>query len=360
MRIAFRVIAFVIIVICTAIGYANGKCQQASEEVAAGKWSAAKDDFVEGVNILQYFSWADSDLAVAAHCNLAMTLMNLGENEAAMKENDKAIAIGPNRPEPLLAQAEINTFSGKLELAVQNYKNFLAKFPDDRFAAQARSQMGQLQSELDAQLRATKSNKSVSSDYFGYATATRIFKWKPHKFPLKVYIPSEDETKKIANYRPQFATILRSAFAEWQKDSHNVVSFKFVDRLNQADIVCSWDDGSTPLKNAAEGGSADIEGTSAEGIEHAQITLLTKTLGGINNVPTDNLMHTAALHEIGHSLGLGDHSPNPGDVMFFTSPSSNIHKDLSNRDLKTLAHLYDASVPVSGSGNVHPKFMGAK
>jgi len=60
-------------------------------------------------------------------------------------------------------------------------------------------------------------------------------------------------------------------------------------------------------------------------------------------------VHAAVLHEMGHALGLGGHSPDPGDIM---SPSiSRMATDgLSDRDRATLRALYARPVGARISG----------
>jgi predicted Zn-dependent protease len=79
--------------------------------------------------------------------------------------------------------------------------------------------------------------------------------------------------------------------------------------------------------------------TDSEGIARGTITLLTVPLSP--ELPmTENRMRTVCLHEIGHALGLGGHTTNPDDIMFYTSSLADVAKHLSDRDRATLVRLY--------------------
>jgi len=62
-------------------------------------------------------------------------------------------------------------------------------------------------------------------------------------------------------------------------------------------------------------------------------------------------VYTVALHELGHSLGLG-HTDNPADVMY---PYYHFGTPLSTNDVAGVQSMYGAvAAAVSGSGTVHP------
>jgi hypothetical protein len=55
---------------------------------------------------------------------------------------------------------------------------------------------------------------------------------------------------------------------------------------------------------------------------------------------TENNIVNTCRHELGHALGIGWHSADPNDVMYFSAIFADKEKEISNRDAATLAKLY--------------------
>jgi predicted Zn-dependent protease len=163
--------------------------------------------------------------------------------------------------------------------------------------------------------------------------------------PLKVHIESGDG---VAGFDPRFGEILRTAFDEWSKASEGKVTFRFVDNSDDADIRCSWTSDPSQFKNRGEGGEAKTLYDPTTGtVKTATIAILTVATIGLHKI-SDNRMRFAALHEVGHALGLIEHSPNPRDIMFFAGWPADIKRGLTERDRQTILRLY-ASNSWSGS-----------
>ncbi len=109
-----------------------------------------------------------------------------------------------------------------------------------------------------------------------------------------------------------------------------------------------WSNNRNDLQNvaqrAAEGGEARIF-PGPDGIVSATIVLL--TLDPAPDRPlTPTLMRMKCLHEVGHACGMQGHSTMPGDIMFDTSPLADTEVSLSERDKKTIVHLYSDDVSI--------------
>lgn len=69
-----------------------------------------------------------------------------------------------------------------------------------------------------------------------------------------------------------------------------------------------------------------------------------------DDILTNPLKDFAVLHEIGHALGITNHSPNPADIMYATKTAR--QNGLSVRDKNTIKMLYEPSI---GGMNYKPK-----
>jgi hypothetical protein len=146
--------------------------------------------------------------------------------------------------------------------------------------------------------------------------------------PLTVYL----EPGGVVGYTANKRDATRRAFIRWEQVGAIPVRFEFVSDSTRAEVKVHWLE-RFPIRRA---GQADITWDRNGWIVRATLTLATHTSDGLP-LP-DDAIHTVALHEIGHLLGLG-HSDDPRDVMY---PSTDVH-DITTRDRHTGRLLY--SVP---------------
>lgn len=145
--------------------------------------------------------------------------------------------------------------------------------------------------------------------------------------PLRVYLPSGNVP--VAGYRPDMRTAAQTAFRRWERVAEIPIRFEFVRDSSRAEVIVRWISAFAIRRT----GQADIAWNRAGWIQHGTLTLATHTNAGWEL--SDDAIHTVALHEIGHLLGLG-HSDDPNDVMY---PSTEVH-DITARDRQTARELY--------------------
>lgn len=184
--------------------------------------------------------------------------------------------------------------------------------------------------------------------------------WNQNKFPLKVYIAPGNT---VSGYQEDFRSAVEQAFADWTKSSNEKMTFKFQDTPTSADIIVRWTANANDLLPASQAGKKQFVLQEAgqarvrnwQGIiDHSDIYILTTSPSSAYERSYKSV-HTVALHEIGHSLGLIGHSPDPSDVMYSTVA----HQQLpTRRDIATLNVLYKstakAAFPTTAEQSVQP------
>ncbi|MCC7529646.1 MAG: tetratricopeptide repeat protein [Candidatus Melainabacteria bacterium] len=176
-----------------------------------------------------------------------------------------------------------------------------------------------------------------TSNYLNDVGGARLGKWPANRMPLKVCIVPASN---VQGYQPAFDQCLIKCFQDWGNASGGSVSFKGESDPKAADIVCTWTSDTSKFMNTAEAGETVVYG-SKNGIQHVTIQILTVPHPMSPGVPlSENRLRWICLHEIGHALGLGGHTRNPQDIMFFSTPLAEVWKELTPRDCNTLQSLY--------------------
>jgi predicted Zn-dependent protease len=114
-----------------------------------------------------------------------------------------------------------------------------------------------------------------------------------------------------------------------------IPSFTFVEKAGDADIPIVWarePSGDWYIAYCVW----DIQPFARRfGVAHILVT----ARWGDDHVADLHDVYATVLHEMGHALGIGGHSPDPQDIMY-PSASATATTGLSERDRATLAELY--------------------
>jgi hypothetical protein len=178
---------------------------------------------------------------------------------------------------------------------------------------------------------------SSAPHYLNDVGGARLGKWPANRMPLKVCIVPASN---VQGYQPAFDQVLIKCFQDWGNASGGSVSFKGESDPKAAAIVCTWTSDISKFMNTAEAGETIVYG-SKNGIQHVTIQILTVPHPMSPGVQlSENRLRWICLHEIGHALGLGGHTRNPQDIMFFSTPLAEVRKELTPRDCSTVQALY--------------------
>ena len=178
-----------------------------------------------------------------------------------------------------------------------------------------------------------------SETYIGHMLAEQdsvLRRW-PERMtdPLRVYLVAD---RTLPDWRPGMREAVRSAFFRWERVSDVPIRFHFVNDSASAEVHVRWIGEFASRRT----GQADIVWSRGGWIVRGTLTLAVRSPGG--HILTDDAVHTVALHEIGHLLGLG-HSDRPTDVM---APTTDVH-DLTMRDRASARLLYELEPGSLGS-----------
>jgi tetratricopeptide (TPR) repeat protein len=171
--------------------------------------------------------------------------------------------------------------------------------------------------------------------YLNYKV-TGLHRWNDQNQAIQILLTSGDG---LPGWNPQNLTLVQKAFQEWQQALGNRVRFQFTTDPDKSDVVVNWTD--RPLAQTdldAQVGVHKLE--SVRGFfARSEIVL---ALAKEGKVRTDTQLYAAALHEIGHLLGL-DHSNNLADIMAavgnYALPAKGM-PTLTANDIRSAQSLY--------------------
>lgn len=146
----------------------------------------------------------------------------------------------------------------------------------------------------------------------------------------------------IADVPPEYIDTVKEAFMQWQTVTNGEISFKETMGNKDSNISVNFVD-DIPVQSEYD---PKLTGKTTPVYDDHVLKRMDVAIKKTNErgIPYDtDKLYTLALHEIGHALGLGSHSFNEEDVMFWSGDRINdetYRKDITDRDLNTIRLLY--------------------
>lgn len=176
-----------------------------------------------------------------------------------------------------------------------------------------------------------------------------LLRWPHDAMPLKLFLPAPPAS--IFDDPPAVLEAARRAIFDWEDAAGpDLPSLTLVDSPAEADIPIRWG-GQSPSGAIAQC-VYDLGIRRIFGVD----SLLIAARNQHGREATSEELYKAVLHEMGHALGIGGHSPNPEDAMYGWArgpePDSwlaehilpNASVGLTARDRATLRALYASPI----------------
>lgn len=172
----------------------------------------------------------------------------------------------------------------------------------------------------------------------------KICRWSDKTKFVLVYISTAEH---LPDWKPWNVQIVKDAFAEWQRALDNRLIFVFLNEPSQADVVVQWWNTSTPQ---VEKGASGLNSYQTWGKYIAKNDVFISLHHDTGEARDSSMLYATALHELGHMIGIREHSDNPNDMMYFRT-TDRLH--LSQRDINTMKMIYAAKPDYTNPPGYH-------
>jgi len=139
----------------------------------------------------------------------------------------------------------------------------------------------------------------------------------------------------------EYIGIVKDAFEKWQTATNGEIKFREVHGKGANIVVNFVDDIS--MKDAYEANRVGKTLPAMKDDTLQKMDIYIRKFDTKGNQYNSDKLSNLAMHEIGHAIGLGGHSADSNDIMFYTGDyidDKTVKKDISTRDLNTFRLLY--------------------
>ncbi len=313
-------------VICTPLCYGAQDFQlEGLEQVKAGNFTKALECF---------------DTALKEHPNswvimqsIANCQMELGHYDTAVAFLQKSIEAGGLHPIQCNNMAAVYQKSGQVKKALAWLQLECTLDPSRSLDPRTKANIRRLKDPAN-----NPTGSLTASDYLSGLVS---FKRCPKEaMPLKVYVRSNFQ---IPDFYPMFFAIVRESLDQWRKATDNAISYKFVQKLDSADLILDYTYREELIRSdhelGAMGATEMLTSMNDKRSDRAISVILVKDAPGAPIFKDRALIKRCCLHELGHALGANGHSPNQHDIMF-CSGSVDSGAQLTARDKNTMHKIY--------------------
>lgn len=259
--------------------------------------------------------------------NQGKKYLEIGQYDKALRLFNLVADTKPYDSEPVYYQA---LAISKLPPTFENQKQLyeIAQLEDcDEASKLADTILMNMRKQLDAQVGPNYIDNVLFED--------ALIRWNISS-PITYSIFSDSSVSK------DIIAAVKEAFLDWQAATNGVITFKETPGNKNANICVNFMD-DISLKDTYEPNKV---GKVIPVIYKEQLKKMDICLRKVNpkrQSYNKDQFYTVALHEIGHALGLGGHSADSNDIMYYTGDyidETTIKKDITKRDMNTLNLLY--------------------
>jgi len=305
---------------------------------------AATDLQIEGFENIKAKNFAKAlncfNAALKEHPNSWQTLQNIGNCHSELRHYDtalsyfqKSIEAGGLHGSQCQNVAGVYQKLGDNKKAVAWLKLACSVDPNKNADPYVQGTIRRLEDPIN-----NPKGSANAPDYLIGVVALR--RWPKESMPIKVYVRDNPQVPGIGKV---YRDVVKDALDQWCKASGNTVSYKFVDKLDGANLICDYTDRPEQVRPdhdlGTEGSTESQVRLKDNAMEWADVVLLVRDNPGAPFRERRTLMKLC-LHEMGHALGLKGHSPNSHDVMFYTTTNPDVPATLSERDKNTFKLIY--------------------